>query len=139
VDKALILAETREGNSKINVEKNEGVLSTKVSATSDTDLQSVPRSGTNERNAISQNFIGDSTFSTFSRESLEYREILTSFQMMYQLFSKQMVKGVTSPKVKGSFTYPFDKGQVKQSFTSQCSALKKRLLFLLAQWSFVFA
>jgi acetyl-CoA carboxylase carboxyl transferase subunit beta len=119
VDKALILAETREGDSKINVEKNEGVLSTKVSATSDTDLQSVPRSGTNERNAISQNFIGDSTFSTFSRESLEYREILTSFQMMYQLFSKQMVKGVTSPKVKGSFTYPFDKGQVKQSFTSQ--------------------
>lgn len=30
---------------------------------------------------------------TLSRQSVEYREILTSFQMMYQLFSKQLSKG----------------------------------------------
>jgi acetyl-CoA carboxylase carboxyl transferase subunit beta len=35
---------------------------------------------------------------TISRQSLGYREILTSFQMMYQLFSKQMAASSTKDK-----------------------------------------
>ena len=38
-----------------------------------------------------------------ARQSVEYREILTSFQMMYQLFSKQMSNGVLGLP---SATYP---------------------------------
>ena len=47
---------------------------------------------------------------TLSRQSVEYREILTSFQMMYQLFSKQMSKEVlglsksTDPASEGPWT-----------------------------------
>jgi acetyl-CoA carboxylase carboxyl transferase subunit beta len=44
---------------------------------------------------------------TLSRQSVEYREILTSFQMMYQLFSKQMSNGVLG---LSKATYPTREG-----------------------------